>query len=94
MPMKQKVLSASSLGWIPCVWHAMHGEMRPGFEMHKTVFHEHANYWPDGTVMSCDHPLACHINFVFCSETCRQYFLHSHISMGDLPKGYKNLAWH
>ena len=86
MVMLQKIRSFSTGGWIKCVWCAMNGEDRPGYEMHKTVFHEHARD------IACDDPRAQHVNFVFCSERCRQYYLHSHISMGDLPAGYGNVS--
>lgn len=79
----RKVFSYSSEKWITCVWCHMQGQERPGYELYKTVFHEHAKW------LRCDHPLANHINFVFCCERHRQYYLHSHISLGDLPDGYK-----
>ena len=79
----RKVLSASSGEWIPCVWCHMQGESRPGYELYKSVFHEHARNLP------CDHPLSQHINFVFCSERHRQFYLHSHRDLGNLPPGYK-----
>lgn len=80
----KKVLSFSSGTYIRCVWHALQGEDKPGFELYKSVFHEHARQLP------CDHPLSNHVNFVFCSERCRQYYLHSHIDMGNLPSGFRS----
>lgn len=77
----KKILSANSGRWIPCVWCTMHGEDRPGYELYKSVMHEHARNIP------CDHPRASHVNYVFCSERHRQYFRHSHIDMGNLPPG-------
>jgi hypothetical protein len=80
MPIARKVLSRSSDTWIQCCWFECE---RPGFELYKTVFHEHAKQ------LRCDHPLSEHVNFVFCSERHRQLYLHSHIEMGKLPPGYK-----
>jgi len=82
MVMLQKVRSFSSGDWIKCVWCAMNGEDNPGYEMHKTVMHDHARDIP------CDDPRSQHVNFVFCSERHRQYFLHSHKDLGQLPPGY------
>jgi hypothetical protein len=79
--MARKVLSSGG-GWIPCVWCHMHGQENRGYELYKSVFHEHSRLMP------CDHPLATHINFVFCSERHKQYFRNSHVSMGNLPKGW------
>ena len=76
----RKVLSSHTGTWIKCVWFECE---KQGFELYKTVFHEHARELP------CDHPRSEHINFVFCSERHRQYFMHSHRSMGNLPPGYK-----
>lgn len=78
----RKVLSSSSGNWVPCVWCHMQGEDRPGYELYKTVFHEHASN------LACHDPLSNHINFVFCCERHKQYYLNSHKSMGNLPKGY------
>ena len=79
MPIAKKVYSHGSGLWIRCTWFECE---RDGFELYKTIFHEHARSVP------CDAPLAEHVNFVFCSERHRQYFLNSHKSMGNLPKGY------
>jgi hypothetical protein len=76
----RKVLSRGTGGWIKCCWFECE---KPGYELYKSVFHEHARYLP------CDHPMAEHVNFVFCSERCRQYYLYSHIDMGNLPAGFK-----
>lgn len=32
------------------------------------------------------------INYVFCSERHRQYFIHSHRDMGNLPPGHRLTA--
>jgi hypothetical protein len=62
----------------------MHGQDRPGYELYKSVFHEHARSIP------CASPYAEHVNFVFCSERHRQYYLNSHIAMGQLPAGHRS----
>ncbi len=80
MRIAKKVLSRSTDSWIRCCWFECE---KDGFELYKAVFHEHAREYP------CDHPLSQHVNFVFCSERCRQFYLHSHIQMGQLPPGYK-----
>lgn len=79
MPIAKKVLSRGSGEWIRCAWFECE---RHGFELYKTIFHEHARTLP------CDNPLSEHVNFVFCSERHRQYFVNSHRDMGNLPKGY------
>lgn len=84
MVMKQKIRSFTSGNWIPCVWCHMQGQDSPGYEMHKTIFHEHARDIP------CDDPRAQHVNFVFCSERHKQYFLNSHNDLGKLPAGFKS----
>lgn len=78
----RKVWSPGSQSWIKCCW--FYCDKR-GFELYKSVFHEHARHLP------CDHPMSSHVNFVFCSEKCRQYYLHSHIDMGNLPPGFKTV---
>jgi len=84
MVMLQKVMSGSSGEWITCVWCRLQGEDRPGYELFKSVFHEHAREIP------CDDPRAAHINFVFCSELHKQYYRNSHIDMGNLPPGFRS----
>lgn len=42
---------------------------RDGYELYKIIQHEHARSIP------CDHELARHATFIFCSERCKQYFL-------------------
>lgn len=76
----RKVLSASTGNWIPCCWFECE---KPGYELYKSVFHEHAKEYP------CHHPMSQHVNFVFCGERHRQLYLHSHIDMGKLPPGYR-----
>lgn len=80
MPIAKKILSRSSDTWIMCNWFECE---KPGYELYKTILHDHAKEYP------CDHKLAQHVNFVFCTERHKQLFLHSHKEMGKLPPGYK-----
>lgn len=77
----KKVLSGTTGQWIRCAWFECD---RDGVELHKARFHEHAR------TMSCAHPLSKHVHFIFCSERHRQYYLHSHRDMWNLPPGYAN----
>lgn len=79
MPVAKKVHSSSSDTWIRCNWF---GCEKYAYELYKSIFHEHAPELP------CAHPLSEHVNFIFCSERCKQYFRNSHLDMGNLPKGY------
>lgn len=79
MPVAKKVFSFGSDTWIRCAWFEC---SKDGYELYKTVFHEHAKNLP------CNHERSEHVNFVFCSERHRQYFVHSHVDMGNLPPGY------
>ena len=74
------VFSFSSGEWIRCAWFECDQQ---GYELYKSVFHEHAR------TMRCDNPLSQHVNFIFCSERHKQYYLHSHVDMGNLPPGFK-----
>lgn len=76
----KKVLSLDAERWLVCSWMPCENI---GVELHKTRFHDHARGLP------CTHPDAKHPWYVYCSERCRQYFLHSHISYGNLPPGFK-----
>ncbi len=76
----KKILSSSSGTWIRCNWFECE---RPGVELHKSIFHEHAKDLP------CGHPMSQHVNFVFCSDQHKRLFQHSHIEMGKLPPGYQ-----
>lgn len=81
MPLIAKpVLSRDSGNWIQCSWFECE---RIGVEMHKAVLHDHAQG------LGCDHPDAKHPQYIFCSETCRQLFRHSHVELGKLPPGYR-----
>jgi len=74
------VLSRDAGTWLQCCWFECE---RQGFDLHKTRFHDHNKGVP------CAHPDSRHVWYVFCSERHRDYFLHSHISMGNLPAGSK-----
>lgn len=78
----RRVLSSNTGTWIKCCWFECD---KPGFELHKSVFHEHARDLP------CDHPLSEHVNFVFCSERHKQLYRHSHIDLWNLPPGFKSV---
>ena len=77
MPVAKKVWSFSSENWITCAWFEC---TKPGFELYKTILHDHA----PGLCLVGDH-----VNFVFCGEKHKQFFLHSHKDMGKLPPGFK-----
>lgn len=66
--------------WLPCCWDECE---KSGTTLHQAKFHDHPK------TISCDHEMAKHVKYVFCSERHRQYFLNSHISMGKLPAGYR-----
>ena len=85
MVMLKPVLSGNTGQWIRCVWCHMNGQRRRGFELHKTLFHEHARTVP------CEDPRAKHVQYLFCSERHKQYFRNSHIELGNLPAGYRSV---
>lgn len=78
MPVAKKVISYSSESWIRCAWFECE---KPGFELYKSVLHEH------GRGIPCEQ--GDHVNFVFCSERHRQLYRHSHVEFGKLPPGFK-----
>lgn len=80
----RKVLSRTTGTWIQCCWFECE---KPGYELYKSVLHEHAK------TMTCDHPMSQHVNFIFCSERHRQLYLNSHRNMGQLPPGYKKTVY-
>lgn len=80
MPVARKVHSYSSDTWIGCCWF---GCEKQGFELYKTVFHEHSRS------LTCGNPMAEHVNFIFCTERHKQYFINSRQNFGKLPPGYK-----
>jgi hypothetical protein len=78
---------------VVCAWDECD---RPGYEMHKVRVHEHAGS------ADCGSPAAKHINYVFCSDRHRMYWLNctgemAKVSearnqgriMGMLPEGYR-----
>jgi hypothetical protein len=79
----KRVRSFSSGTWITCAWFECD---RQGFELHKSVFHEHDRRLP------CDHPLSGHVNFLFCSERHKRFYANSHIALGRLPAGYRTVV--
>lgn len=81
-PVARKVRSLSSDSWIQCNWFECD---RPGYELYKTVVHEHAKE------LFCEDPRSEHINHIFCSEKHKQLFIYSPKKMGYLPPGYRNL---
>jgi hypothetical protein len=74
------VLSRDAGRWLQCCWDDCE---RQGYELHKTRFHDHARGLP------CADPRSKHVWYVFCTERHRDYFLHSHRDMGNLPPGSK-----
>lgn len=76
----KKVLSRDAGRWLLCCWDDCD---KPGYELYKTRFHDHAKGYP------CEHPDAKHPQYIFCTERHRQFFLHSHRAMGMLPPGYR-----
>lgn len=80
MAVAKKVLSFSSGTWIRCAWFECD---RVGFELYKSVFHEHASE------LACHHPMSQHVYFIFCSERHRMYYKNSHVEFGQLPAGYR-----
>jgi hypothetical protein len=79
MPVARKVLSFSSETWIRCAWFECE---REGYELYKSVFHEHAS------TLACDNPVSSHVHFIFCTERHRQFFRNSHLNFGQLPAGH------
>lgn len=78
----KRVYSHGGDNFIRCAWFECDQD---GFELYKSVFHEHARGLP------CDDPRSEHVNFVFCSERHKQYYLHSHKDLNMLPPGFKTV---
>jgi hypothetical protein len=74
------ILSRETGNWLLCCWDECE---KTGTTTHRTRFHDHAKG------LQCDHPDARHPWYTFCTERHRQYFLHSHHSLGNLPAGYR-----
>lgn len=66
--------------FITCAWTECE---KHGYELFKAVFHDHST--------PCDHPAAKHVNYVFCSERHKQYWVNSHRSMWQLPAGSRHV---
>lgn len=64
--------------WLRCCWDDCEEQ---GVTLHQTIFHDHARGY------TCNHPLARHVKYVFCSERHRQLFLNGHRAYGKLPTG-------
>jgi hypothetical protein len=67
--------------WIVCGWADC---TKPGYELHKTLFHDHNPGFP------CNDARVKHVWYIFCSDKHKNYFLHSHIKLGNLPPGARN----
>ena len=79
----KKVLSmdkarSGEIRWLPCCWDDW---QKTGTTLYMAVFHDH------NSVVPCNHELAKHVKYVFCSEKHKQYHVNSHISNGNLPVG-------
>lgn len=61
--------------YVLCAWDTCD---KPGYEMYKCVEHDNKSGYEDKT-----------ITYVFCTERHRQYFIHSVMRAGDLPKGFR-----
>jgi len=82
MPNAKRVIMGGSGIPVRCAWFECD---KDGFELYKSVFHEHRRD------MACNDPRSEHVNFIFCCERHKQYYLHSHIDMNNLPAGFKTV---
>lgn len=85
MSIYKKVLNRDRAGethWIPCAWDTCENQ---GYDLFKTRFHDHNPGYP------CAAPGAKHVWYIFCNERHKQYWVHSHRSLGNLPAGMKNV---
>jgi hypothetical protein len=74
--LEKKVINHDRGGtYVLCAWDTCE---RPGLECNKVVENDAA---PGRERRE--------INYVFCSERHRQYFIHSTVRANDLPSGYK-----
>lgn len=78
----KRVWSKTSDKWIQCNWFECHAD---GYENFKAVVHDHSKLIP------CNHYLATHINYIFCSERHLQYYVNSPSDHWNLPAGMKNV---
>ena len=84
MPIAKPVFSRSSENWITCANFGPSGRCeKTAYELYKAIFHEHAPTIP------CS--FGDHVNFIFCSERCKRYYQNSHVSIGNLPPGYRTI---
>lgn len=86
-PARRRILSVDKARrgesvFLLCCWSDCE---RDGVELHKVRFHDHNRALP------CDHGLAQHVWYVFCSERHRQFFLNAHRKDGFLPTGERGL---
>jgi hypothetical protein len=78
------VLSLDGHRWLTCCWFPCE---RQSYDLHKAVVHDHARG------LSCDHELSKHVQYTFCSDRCKMYWVNSHHALGDLPHGDKLRVW-
>lgn len=83
MVMMRRVWSKTSESWIKCNW----CKVKDGFENFKFIEHDHSKLIP------CSHHLATHINHIFCSGNCLDYFTEAPRNNNNLPKGAKRIVW-
>ena len=81
--MLQKVYSHTSKQWIKCNWFECD---KDGYENFKTVLHDHGKH------IACSSPLATHINYIFCCESHRDYYMNSPRAHWNLPAGAKRVV--
>lgn len=77
---EKRILSRDGGNWLLCCWDTC---TKFALETNKSLFHDH----PRG--MRCDDALAKHIWFAFCSNRHMMFYTNSHLSMGNLPSGFK-----
>jgi hypothetical protein len=82
MVMMQRVWSKTSEQWIKCNW----CREKDGFENFKTILHDHSKLIP------CSHYLATHINYIFCSQNCMNYYTNAPRDNNNLPAGAKHVV--
>jgi hypothetical protein len=78
------VLSMGGQRWLTCCWFPCENQ---AYDLHKAVVHDHARG------LSCDHPDSRHPQYVFCSHSCKMYWVNSHRSLGNLPPGERHRVW-
>lgn len=78
----RKILNRDAGHWIVCCWDECE---RSATTLYEARFHDHNPRYP------CDGPGAKHVRYTFCSERHKQYFLHSHRNLWNLPAGAGNV---